>query len=129
MNPDAHELMHLARTSKRLVRLLLAMGENRVELLRVALQEEQQHILQTILLALGMAVFGLLAGIAFTAAVAVLWWDYSPVGVLLSLAAVYVIAGLLLSLKLRRLLRDWRILSTLLDQLREDRASLEHSLA
>ena len=129
MDADAHPLWQLARTSKRLARLLLAIGENRVELLMVALQEERQQALRAILLVLGMAVFGLLAGITFTAAVAVFWWDYSPLGVLLTLTAVYATAGILLSWRLRRLRRDWRTLSTLLDQLREDRASLKETLA
>lgn len=128
MDADAHLLSQLARTSTRLAGLCLVMAGNRVELLMVALQEERQKAFRAILLVLGMSVLGLLAGIALTAAVAVLWWDHSPVGVLLTLTGVYAVVGLILSLRLRRLLRDWQVLSTLVDQVREDRASLEQTL-
>ena len=58
----------LAANSKECARLLLTIGENRLELLAVEMQGELQHLLRLILLLLGVAVFGLLAGITLSAA-------------------------------------------------------------
>lgn len=118
----------LAETSKRLVRRLLTIGENRFELLMVEVQEERERLLHAILLALGLAAFGLLAGVALTGAVVVTFWEVSPVGALLALAVVYGVAALYLHRRLTALLRDWQNLPATLDQLRKDRACLEKHL-
>src|SRR5580658_9935642 len=55
-------LKQLTAISKRLARRLLTIGENRLELLMVEVQEEGEHLLHAFLLALVAAVFGLLAG-------------------------------------------------------------------
>lgn len=128
MEPVGHSLGRIAATSKRFARLLLAIGENRLELLGVALQEERELLLHALLLALGAGTFGLLAGMTLTAAIVVYLRAYSPVVVLLSLAALYGLGGLLLSWRLKRLLRYFHPLSASLDQLQKDRADLEEFL-
>lgn len=122
-------LSQLAATSKHFVRRLATIGENRLELLAVEVQEERERILHAFLLALGVAAFGLLAGITLTAAIAVLLWAYSPVTVLLVLTGIYGAAGFFLYRRLTGLLRDWQTLSATLDQLRKDRECLEELLA
>ncbi len=77
----------LVETSKRFARRLLTIGENRLELLMVEVQEERVRLLRAILVALGVATFGLLAGVALTGTIVVLFWDVSPVAVLLALLA------------------------------------------
>ena len=119
----------LARTSKTFARRLLTIGENRLELLAVEVQEERERLLRALLLALGVAAFGLLAGIALTAAIAVLLWAYWPVAVLLILTGIYAAAGIFLYQRLTGLLRNWQTLSASLDQLRKDRECLENLLA
>jgi uncharacterized membrane protein YqjE len=119
----------LATTSKHFARRLVTIGENRLELLAVEVQEERERHLHAILLAFGVAAFGLLAGISLTAAIAVLLWAWSPVAVLLILTALYAAAGIFLWWRLTGLLRDWQTLSATFDQLRKDRASLEKILA
>jgi len=114
----------LVETSKRFARRLFTIGENRLELLMVEVQEERERLLHAILLALGGAVFGLLAGITLTAAIVVLLWERSPVAVLLTLTALYGAAGVCIWRRLTGLLRDWQTLSATLDQLRKDRACL-----
>jgi hypothetical protein len=57
----------LAAHSKDFAWQLLTVGENRLELLTVEVQEERERLLRAILLALGVAAFGLLAGITLTA--------------------------------------------------------------
>ncbi|MDB6110674.1 MAG: hypothetical protein JWR69_2424, partial [Pedosphaera sp.] len=56
----------LAASSKRFARRLMTIGENRLELLLVEVQEERERLLRAILLALGVAVFGFLTGAALT---------------------------------------------------------------
>ncbi|HEU5070727.1 MAG TPA: phage holin family protein [Verrucomicrobiae bacterium] len=116
---------HLPATLKRTVRRLLRIGENRLELLTVEVQEERMHLLHTFLLALGMAVFGLLAALTLSAAIVIMFWAYSPVIVLLILTGLHAAAGAWLARLLAGRLRDWQILPATLDQLRKDRACLE----
>jgi uncharacterized membrane protein YqjE len=119
----------LAANSKQFVQRLLTIGENRLELLTVEVQEERERLLHAFLLALGVAAFGLLAGLALTAAVVVGLWAWSHVAVLLALTCLYGAAGICLYRRLAGLLRDWQTLSASLDQLRKDRACLEKNLA
>jgi len=107
----------------------LTIGENRLELLTVEVQEERERLLHAILLAFGMAVFGLLTGLTLTAAIVVLFWAWSQVAVLLILTALCGTAGIFLWRQLAGLLRDWQTLSASLDQLRKDRACLEKIFA
>lgn len=118
----------MAATARDFARRLLTIGENRLELLTVEVQEERERLLHAFLLALGVATFGLLAGIALTAALVVGLWTWSPVAVLLILAGIYGAAGVWLYRRLTELLRDWQTLSATLDQLRKDRACLEQTL-
>jgi uncharacterized membrane protein YqjE len=119
----------LATTSRRFAERLLTIGENRLELLTVEVQEERERLLHAFLLALGVAAFGLLAGLTLTAAIVVLLWAWSPVAVLLTLTGGYGAAAVFLYRRLTLLLRDWQTLSATLDQLRKDRACLEKTLA
>ena len=118
----------LGATSKHIARRLLSIGENRLELLTLEVQEERERLLHAFLLALGVVAFGLLAGIAFTGMVVVLFWDYSPVAALLTLTGLYGVAAAVLCRRLTGWLRDWQTLSATLDQLRKDRACLERTL-
>ena len=129
MEESTVSFRQLAASSKDFARRLLIIGENRLELLTVELQEERERLLQAILLALGVAAFGLLAGLALTAAIVVELWAWSHVAVLLALTCLYGAAGICLYRRLTGLLRDWQTLSASLDQLRKDRACLEKNLA
>jgi uncharacterized membrane protein YqjE len=128
MESSASSVGQLVETSKRFARRLLIIGENRFELLMVEVQEERERLLRAILLALGVAAFGLLAAIALTATIAVLLWQYSPFAVLLTLTSLYGATAVCLYRRLTRLLRDWQNLPATLDQLRKDRACLEKNL-
>ena len=122
---NARDLVEL---SKRLARRLLAIGENRFELLMVEVQEERERLLHAIVLALGVAALGLLAGMALTGAIVVLLWELSRVAALLVLTGLYGAAAACLYRRLTRLLRDWQNLPATLDQLRKDRVCLEKHL-
>jgi uncharacterized membrane protein YqjE len=129
MEPAASGAGKLVEMSKRFARRLLIIGENRLELLMVEVSEERERVRHAFLLALGAAVFGLLAGLTLTAAIVIGLWAYSPVAVLLALTGLYTAAGIFLYRRLAGLLCDWQSLSASLDQLRKDRACLEKTLA
>jgi uncharacterized membrane protein YqjE len=129
MEPATVNFQQLAATSKGFARRLLTIGENRLELLTVEVQEERERLLHAFLLALGVAAFGLLATLTLTAAIVVLLWAWSQVAVLLILTGLYGAAGVCLYRRLTLLLRDWQTLSATLEQLRKDRACLEKILA
>jgi uncharacterized membrane protein YqjE len=128
MDESTVSLSQLATSSKRFARQLLTIGENRLELLTVEMQEERERLLHSFLLALGVAAFGLLATLTLTAAIVVWLWAW-PVAVLLTLTGLYAVAGICLWRRLDRLLKDWQSLSATLDQLRKDRLCLEKILA
>jgi uncharacterized membrane protein YqjE len=113
-----------ALPSMRFARRLLTIGENRLELFMLEVQEERERILSAVLLAAGMAVFGFLTGAALTVAVVVLLWHFSPVVVLLSLAALYAAAASILYQRFKVLQREWKTLPATIDQLGKDRACL-----
>jgi uncharacterized membrane protein YqjE len=124
MEESTVSLGQLATTSKTFARRLLTIGENRLELLAVEVQEERERLLHAFLLALAVAVFGLLAGLTLAAALVVWLWAW-PVTVLLILTGLYAIAGVCLYRRLTGVMRNWQTLSASLDQLRKDRAFLE----
>jgi len=94
----------------------------------VEVQEERERLLHAILLALGVATFGLLTGITATALIVVLFWACAPVLALLALTALYAAAGIYLYRQLAARLRDTQTLAATLEQLRKDRACLEKTL-
>jgi len=116
----------LAAGTKSLVRRLATIGENRLELFALELQEESERVRQAFILSLGVAAFGLLAGLTLTAAITVLLWDHSPALVLLLLTALYGAAGICLYRRLAGLLRNWQTLAASIDQIRKDSACLEN---
>jgi uncharacterized membrane protein YqjE len=119
----------LAASSKHFAQSLLTMGENRLELLAVEAQEGRERLLRAVLLALGVATLGLLAGMTLTAAIVVLFWAASPVGVLLTLACLYGAAGFYGWRRLDGLLESWQTFPASLEQLRKDGECLKKILA
>ena len=128
MEDSTVSFQKLGKASKTLARRLLTIGENRLELLAVEMQEERERLLQALLLALALAALGLLAGLSLTAAIVVWLWSWSPVGVLLALTVFYAVAGFSIYQRLVRVLRDWETLAATLNQLRKDRSCLEKIL-
>jgi uncharacterized membrane protein YqjE len=128
METSTVSLGHLGATSKTFARRLLTIGENRLELLAVEVQEERERLLHAFLLALGVAAFGLLAGLTLTAAIAIWLWAWSGIVVLLILTSIYTLAGIYLYRLLLGILRNWQSFSASLDQLRKDRLCLETTL-
>jgi len=128
METPSDTMPQLADASKRLAQRALVICENRIELLMVEVEQERERILHAIWLALGAMVFGLLAGVALTAVIAVAFWLQSPMAALVILTVLYAAIAAVLYARLLRLQRDWQTLPTTLDQLRKDREWLEKNL-
>jgi uncharacterized membrane protein YqjE len=120
MESATNRLCQLTAQSRDIARQLLVIGENRLELLKVEMQEERDLLLRSFLLAFGAAVVVLLAGIALTSAIIVWLWAYSPAGILLALTVLYVVAGFFLYRRLTGLFRDRGALPGTFEQFRKD---------
>jgi len=128
MDTPVGNMERLAGTLKRLLGRLLAIGGNRLELLLVEVQEERDRILRAFFLAMTAAVLGLLAGVTLTVAVAVFFWQRSPILALLALAVLYAAGCAGVCVAYARLQRDWRTLPDTMEQLRKDRECMEQKL-
>jgi len=120
--------LEVTSLAKRLAHRLLVIGENRIELLAVEVQEARERLLHAVLLAVAMAVLGLMAGMALSAAMVVLLWELSPVGTLFVLTALYAGGAALLYWHLAKLRRQWEALPGTLGQLKKDCECLQRSL-
>ena len=114
--------------AKLLVQRLLVIGENRIELLGVEVQEAHQRFMQVALLGLAMGVLGLMASLAFSAAMVVMLWEVSPLAALLGLTGCYGAGAVFIYWRLTVLLRDWELLPGTLGQLQKDCQCLQTSL-
>jgi uncharacterized membrane protein YqjE len=119
----------LPQAARRLGLGLLAMCRNRFELISVELQEERARLIQALLMTLGIAVLGLLAGISLTGAVAILLWEHSPGLVLIGMAAIQASSAWFLYRNLSRLLAAWTPMQGSLQQLEQDREALQRILS
>ena len=128
MGQATDSLGEIVDSSKRFAHQLLTIGENRFDLLMVEVQEEREHRLHEISLALAVALSGFLALLALNVAIVIIFWKYSPVGVLLALAVLYAAIAIGFYNVLTRLQRDWKMFSASLDQLRKDRECLEKKI-
>jgi len=126
---STEEMPPLATGTKRLAHRVLVTCENRFQLFLVEAQEEREHLMTTVWMALVAVGFCLLAGISVTLLVALAFWDHNPILALVILTVLYAgTAGALYS-KLCRAQRDWKSLPATLEQLKKDRECLEKQLS
>jgi len=128
MSEDGSALGGIKTASKRLAKTALDMGENRLQLLLLELEEERDHILKAVILALGIFAFGLLAGIALTIVVILSFWNSHPVCAASVLTAVYAGIALFLNSRLTQLRREWVSFSGSVSQLQKDVSCLSEIL-
>ncbi len=115
----------MAGALRRVLHRVLAIAENRILLLMAELEEERDCLLDKLFMALAVAGLAMLGGIAWSAALVLLFWSVSPVVTLLTLGAVYLVVAGLLCWRLAGLHRHQPPLSATMEQLRKDRAQLE----
>lgn len=128
MEAHANSAPSLTDASKRLAHQALVIAENRFELLLLEVQEEREQLMRALRLSMVVAIFGLLAGVAFTATIVVLCWQWSPITVLVILTVFYAGVAALAGWYVEKLHREWHILPATFDELRKDRQCLERKL-
>jgi uncharacterized membrane protein YqjE len=109
---------------KRLWRTLLAVAQNRLELLLVEVEEERRRTVQVLLLVLAVGGLALMAAIAGTFALVVVFWE-QRVMVLIVLSGLYLLAAAGAYWKLHRMMTTWAPFSAILAELKKDKACLE----
>ena len=133
MNDPVPETASLASLARRFLQRLLAVGENRLELLFVEMQEERERLLKILFFAIAAAALGLLAGIALTFAIVILLflWQNSALAVaaLFVLGGIYACGALVLCWRVATLGRGQQAWSGSVEQFKKDRAALEQALS
>lgn len=129
MEGESPPLATMATASKNIVRDVLAMGENRLELLMVELQEERERVFHSLLLLMAVMTFALLTGLAFTVLMVALFWRDHPQTGALVLTLFYGGCSGFLYYRFQKLMHAWRTLPETLEQLRRDHAALKNYFA
>ena len=111
---------------KRLGRTLLAIAQNRLELLLVEWEEERRRTVQALVLMLAVGALALMTLILGTFTLVVVFWE-QRVTVLIALSAAYLLATAAGCWKLRRMLRDWPAFAATLAELKKDKAWLDET--
>lgn len=110
---------------RRIGSTVLAILQNRLELLLVELQEERLRLFNTLILAAVVIALGFLTLATFAVAVLVVVWnEYGVIG-LLTAGGLGLVATLTAYWRLRWRLKNWPLLAGTLAELRKDRECLE----
>jgi uncharacterized membrane protein YqjE len=122
MDENATARSGLLETLHRLGATVLAILQNRLELLAVELQEERLRLFNALLLAAAIVALGFLTLVLAAFALAVVaWTEYGVLG-LAGLCGLSLIGTFLAYWRLRIGLRNWPFLPNTLAELRKDRA-------
>jgi uncharacterized membrane protein YqjE len=121
-------LDNLGTAARRLMRRLMMIGENRVELAQVELEEERHRLFRSIVLGGTIIALGLLAGVAFTLLITVIFWGPNAVVALSVLTLVYAAGAGVAFARIKMLFKDWKSFPATIDQLKKDRLCLEKEL-
>lgn len=116
----------IPETFRRIGAAILAILQNRLELLFVELHEDRIRLVETLLLVVAVVALGLFTLILAAAAVIVLVWNELHVIGLFILSAVGLVATLVAGWRLNLRLKNWPLLPGTLAQLKKDRECLEN---
>jgi uncharacterized membrane protein YqjE len=115
----------LLETLIRLGATVLAILQNRLELLVVELQEERLRLFNALLLTAAIVALGFVTlALAAFALVVVVWKEFGVMG-LVALSGLSLVSTLLAYWRLRVRLKNWPFLSHTLAELKKDRIWLE----
>jgi uncharacterized membrane protein YqjE len=112
-------------SSRRLWRTILAMAENRIELLLVELEEERRRAVQALLMGVALGALGLMTLLVATFSLVFVVSEEDRAGVLLVLSACYALATAAAYWRLHRLLGNWSAFSASLAEFRKDKAWMQ----
>lgn len=113
-------------TLQRLGATILAIIQNRLELLIVELQEDRIRLFETLLMVAAIVALAFFTLTLMAAGVIILVWKEFGVAGLFVLAGIGLIVTLLVCWRLRVRLKNWPLLAGTLAELRKDREWLEN---
>lgn len=125
MDPSPISMAQIASTSIKLVQRLMPFSASRVELLILETQEAGNRLLRLFIFTVALGVCGLLALMALTALIIVIFWAKAPVLTLVVVVSFYLLAFLLLLRRILVLSRHLDAFSATLSQLRKDKLAFE----
>ena len=116
----------LPETLRRLGAAILALLQNRLELLVVELHEDRIRLFEALLMLIALVALGIFTLMLATAGVVVLIWHQFGVPGLFILCGISLIATVLVGWRLQLRLNNWPLLSGTMEQLKKDRECLEN---
>jgi len=125
MDEARHAPGGLLATGKRILRTLFSLGQSRLELFFVELQEERLRLFGTLMLLGTCLMCAFMALALLTLTLAVIFWEQHRILVLASLTLAYAAGAGWLYWKLRRRLQEWASFSATLEEFKKDQACLE----
>jgi uncharacterized membrane protein YqjE len=123
---DEPETVHpgLLATFRRLAATLVAIIQNRLELLLVELQEERVHLIKAVLLTAAIVALGAFTLAMAACALSIVVWNQFGVQGLWALSGLGLLGTLLTYWQLRTRLKNWPLLPGTLAELKKDRDCL-----
>ena len=109
----------------RLLKTLVNLLENRLELFLVEVQEERVRLVEVLLLAAMGGLAALMTLILITLTVVVIFWENHRVLVLVLFTLAYAAAAAIAFWTLRSRVQRWQAFTATLEQIKKDRAWLE----
>lgn len=91
----------LGSALRRMGDTLLALIQNRLELVFLELKEEQYHFIEILLWAAALIFLGIMAAIVVTFTIVFLFWDQAGMGLLIGFSVLYLGLAVLSFFKLR----------------------------
>ncbi len=122
MDNTPHDEGGILATLTRMLKTLRDVAENRVELFLVEWQEERLRLLDALLLLLVGTVCALMALLAITFAVVVIFWDTHRTLVLALIILAYTGGAVAAFGMLRSRMRRWQAFAATLEQIKKDQA-------
>jgi uncharacterized membrane protein YqjE len=116
----------LPETLRRLGASILAVVQNRLELLVVELHEDRIRLFEALLMLIALVALGFFSLMLAAAGVIILVWHYFDVWGLFILCGISLIATLLVGWRLQLRLNNWPLLPGTMEQLKKDRECLEN---
>jgi uncharacterized membrane protein YqjE len=120
MDDTAEASTTVTGATRQFVHRLMAVGENRFQLLLVEVEQERNRLVDILMLASVTAGLGLLAGIVLSAALVVYFWPTNPALALLILGVIYVAVACIAYRRLLAIRRNMTTLAATVEQLKKD---------
>jgi uncharacterized membrane protein YqjE len=112
-------------SQKRLLKTILAIAQNRLELLLVEFQEERWRFFEALLLAGLVLILALMTLMVATVTIVVICVSHNQLGLVVGLGVLYLLATIACYWRLRRRLKTWTPFAATIAEIKKDKVCLE----